>query len=174
LVTTEQNLEEISLDKAIASADLVVMVTHKYRKMMASHRKFWDYEPMMLPTLAGFFALLMAVASLVVWFRKINQVSIPNNRIVFHSLMGIIIATGIYTWAGDANWVANTAATLAIIVGCLWFILWAQRRQSSAPPAVAVGGEILNFSAPDENGNTVELSSMHGNPFLLKFFRGHW
>ena len=37
---TEQYLEEIRLDKAIASADLVVMVSHKYCKMMARHRNF--------------------------------------------------------------------------------------------------------------------------------------
>ena len=140
---------------------------------MARHHNLCDYRPM-IPTFAGFFAFFVAVAAFSVWFRKISQVNIPANRIVFHSLMAMIIAAGIYTWVGDAHWAANTAATLAIVVGCLWFILWAQSSQSSAPPAVTVGGEILDFSAADEDGNTVDLSSMHGNPFLLKFFRGHW
>ena len=128
----------------------------------------------MTSTITGFFALILAVATFVVWFRKMVQVNIPDNRIVFHSLMAIAIAAGVYTWMNDAHWSANTTATLAIIAGCFWFILRAQSSQSTAPPAVTVGGEILNFSAPDEDGNTVELSSMHGNPFLLKFFRGHW
>ena len=140
---------------------------------MVSDQILCDYIPM-TSTFAGFFALFVAVAAFALWFRKVKQVNIPANRIVFHSLMAIAIAAGVYTWVGDAHWSANTTATLAIIAGCLWFILWAQSSQSSAPPTVTVGGEILNFSAADEDGNTVDLSSMHGNPFLLKFFRGHW
>ena len=128
----------------------------------------------MTSTFAGFFAFFVAVAALAVWFQKVKQVNIPANRIVFHCLMAIVISAGIYTWVGDAHWAANTAATLAIIVACLWFILRAQSSQTSAGPVVTVGEKILDFSAADEDGNTVDLSSMYGNPFLLKFFRGHW
>jgi hypothetical protein len=140
---------------------------------MVSDQILCDYIPM-TSTFAGFFALFVAVAALAVWFQKVKQVNIPANRIVFHSLMAIVILAGIYTWVGDAHWAANTAATLAIIVACLWFMLRAQSSQSSAGPVVTVGEKILDFSAADEDGNTVDLSSMYGNPFLLKFFRGHW
>ena len=140
---------------------------------MVSDQILCDYIPM-TSTFAGFFALFVAVAALAVWFQKVKQVNIPANRIVFHCLMAIVISAGIYTWVGDAHWAANTAATLAIIVACLWFMLRAQSSQSSAGPVVTVGEKILDFSAADEDGNTVELSSMYGNPFLLKFFRGHW
>jgi len=40
--------------------------------------------------------------------------------------------------------------------------------------AVRVGGPILDFSAPDENGEPFALASLRGRPYLLKFFRGHW
>ena len=128
----------------------------------------------MTSTLTGIVALVVVIATMVTWFRKIGQVNIPANRFLFHGLMGFSIVAGAYTWSGDAHWLGNTAATLAIVVGGLWFVLRAQSAQSRNPPAVAVGGQIINFSAPDENGNDVQLASLHGSPFLLKFYRGHW
>jgi hypothetical protein len=125
-------------------------------------------------TLTGIVALAMVIATMVAWSRRIRRVNIPVNRFLFHSLMVLSIAAGAYTWSGDAHWLGTTAATLAIVVGCLWFVLRAQSAQSRTPPAVAVGAQIIDFSAPDENGNDVQLASLHGSPFLLKFFRGHW
>jgi hypothetical protein len=128
----------------------------------------------MTPTLTGFLALAMVIATMVAWARKIKQVAIPANRVVFHSLMAAAIAAGAYTWSVGAHWLGNTAATLAIVVAFLWFVLRAQSAQSRAAPAVAVGDRIIDFSAPDDEGNSFDLASLRGTPFLLKFFRGHW
>jgi peroxiredoxin len=39
---------------------------------------------------------------------------------------------------------------------------------------VALGQPIPEFTAPDAEGQPFALSSLHGRPYLLKFFRGHW
>lgn len=41
-------------------------------------------------------------------------------------------------------------------------------------PAVAIGDRYLDFTAKDSTGADVTLSSLEGQPILLKFFRGHW
>ena len=38
----------------------------------------------------------------------------------------------------------------------------------------AVGAPILDFEAPDAEGEPFDLATLRGRPFLLKFFRGHW
>lgn len=41
-------------------------------------------------------------------------------------------------------------------------------------PNVAVGDPFTDFTAPDADGHPFTLSSLTGQPILLKFFRGHW
>jgi len=39
---------------------------------------------------------------------------------------------------------------------------------------VQVGDRVRDFAAVDGHGETFELSSLAGQRFLLKFYRGHW
>jgi cytochrome oxidase Cu insertion factor (SCO1/SenC/PrrC family) len=66
------------------------------------------------------------------------------------------------------------AAGFAIVAGGAFVGLRLQSRQDAREPAVRIGAPILDFTAPDENGQPFALSSLRGRPFLLKFFRGHW
>ena len=63
---------------------------------------------------------------------------------------------------------------LPLAVSSVSVILSSLAIQSSQAPAVAVGQPILEFTAPDENGDIFDSASLHGKPILLKFFRGHW
>jgi cytochrome oxidase Cu insertion factor (SCO1/SenC/PrrC family) len=128
----------------------------------------------MTPTLTGIFALAVVISTMTVWLRKVGQVNIPKNRMLFHIAMGTAIAAGAYAWAAGAHWVGNTAATLAIVIACFYFVLRAQSAQSRTPPAISIGEHILDFTAQDDEGKDFQLASLRGTPFLLKFFRGHW
>ena len=58
-------------------------------------------------------------------------------------------------------------------IGSRLFLLMAGR-QKSGDHAIAVGDRIPEFSAPDENGEIFESSSLAGGAVVLKVFRGHW
>ncbi len=128
----------------------------------------------MSAALTGLLALAVTLATFSVWLRKVKQVNIPRSRIIFHGLMGFSLATGIYALANSPGWIGGPAATLAVLLASFYFILRAQSSQSRTPPLVSVGDSIIDFAAPDDEGNTFQLSSLQGTPFLLKFFRGHW
>jgi len=122
----------------------------------------------------GFLALLLVVGAAVLWFRRAMAVRLPRNRV------GFVLA-----WAGGAllglvalfqgpGWVGGIPAGLAVVAGGFLTVLTAISAQQVAPDAVSVGEVLRDFSAPDENGQTFELSQTAGRPLLLKFFRGHW
>ncbi len=68
--------------------------------------------------------------------------------------------------ASPRAWRCSWGAFLCFLVGI--------SAQKLAADGIGVGATLPDFSAPDENGETFELSSVAGKPLLLKFFRGHW
>ena len=89
-------------------------------------------------------------------------------------LMGLGVVCGLGALTEGAGAAGGTAATLAILGGGLFLGLRLQSGQDARVPAVKVGEPILEFSALDDRGEPFHLSSMRGEPYLLKFFRGHW
>jgi hypothetical protein len=121
----------------------------------------------------GLLGLAVVAATAFVWFRKIQQVAVPRNRVPFHLsfLAGGMIGLAAIAQGGV---VSTVAGVLAAFAGFLFPALRLQSRQQPNEPAVQIGQMMLSASAPDENGVDFDLSSLRGKPYLLKFFRGHW
>lgn len=121
----------------------------------------------------GLLALVIIIATGWNWFQAIENVAIPRLRIGYHALFLTGGLLGLYA-ISEGGFVSTLAAIPAVAVGFLFPALRLQSRQQPNRPAVVVGGSMLDFSAPDENGVDFDLSSLRGKPYLLKFFRGHW
>ena len=124
--------------------------------------------------LLGLLAAAVVVATGFVWFRLIGAVRIPKLRAPYFAAMGVGVALGVAGFAQGVGIAGGTAAGFAIVAGGFFVALRLQSAQETHPPAVKVGDPILDFTAADDQGKPFELASLHGRPFLLKFFRGHW
>jgi hypothetical protein len=125
-------------------------------------------------TILGLLALALLAQAGYVWMRSIREVRTGERRLL---VLGIVVAglgLGLLAFARGPGVVGGIAAGLAVALGALFLLLQPLSRQSRRVPAVAVGGPILDFTAPDAEGNPFQLASLHGRPYLLKFFRGHW
>ena len=109
-----------------------------------------------------------------VWFRRIAALRVPRDRIAFFSAMGTGAALGIAAFVQGTGIPGGVGAAFAIAAGGTFLLLRLQSTQQAREPNVEVGGPILHFTAPYENGHPFDLGSLRGNPYLLKFFRGHW
>jgi hypothetical protein len=108
------------------------------------------------------------------WFRRIAALRVPHNRVAFFSAMGAGVALGIAAFVQGTGIPGGIGAAFAIAAGGTFLGLRLQSTQQAREPNVKVGGPILDFTAPDEHGSPFDLGSLRGNPYLLKFFRGHW
>ena len=70
---------------------------------------------------------------------------------------------------------ANTGAAITAIAlgGTLLFLLIAGKQKGTGG-AIAIGDRLPEFSAPDDNDEIFESSSLAGGAVILKVFRGHW
>mgnify|MGYP001106539273 FL=1 len=114
------------------------------------------------------------VATGLVWFRLIDRVAIPRLRAPFFVSMAAGALLGALALIEGTGLAGGLAAVFAIAAGLGFDALRLQSAQARCEPSVVVGGPILDFTAPDENGQPFDLASLRGRPFLLKFFRGHW
>ncbi len=122
----------------------------------------------------GWLAFAVAIGNGIVFLQRMRRVSLRRVRFAHDLGWAAALALGIAALAQGAGWLAGAAAGVAAFSGALMLFLRLQSPQAKTTPAVRVGGPILDFTAPDENGAPFSLSSLAGKPFLLKFFRGHW
>ena len=125
-------------------------------------------------TTLGVLALAVAAATVVLWFRRIGQVDIPEDRTTYVIFFLSAVALGVGAFVAGARWFGGVAAVLAIVIGSFFPFTIAISRQEVAANAIRVGDSIPVFSALDENGETFESKTLAGKPALIKFFRGHW
>ncbi len=128
----------------------------------------------MSATYLGILAGIVSAAAISLWVKLLREVRVPRNRLPFLVTFAGAALLGIYALGRGANWLGSIGAVIAILVGFFSLVLRAQSAQAAIRPSVSVGGEILDFTACDDAGQAFNLSSLHGSPFLLKFFRGHW
>jgi hypothetical protein len=121
----------------------------------------------------GFAALALALANGAWFLARMRRVALQS-RIAHELLWAASVALGLAAFASQPGWLGGAAAALGVLAGAAMLALRAVSAQAKNAPAVAVGGPILDFTAPDENGAPFTLSSLAGKPVLLKFFRGHW
>ena len=125
-------------------------------------------------TTLGVLALVVAAATVALWFRQIGQVDIPEDRTTYVIFFLSAAALGVGAFVAGVRWVGGVAALLAIIIGSFFPFSVAISRQEVAANAIRVGDSIPVFSALDENGELFESKTLAGKPALIKFFRGHW
>ena len=119
-------------------------------------------------------ALLVAAATVALWFRQIGQVDIPEDRTTYVIFFLSAAALGVGAFVARVRWFGGVAAALAIIIGSFFPFTVAISRQEVAANAIRVGDSIPVFSALDENGELFESKTLAGKPTLIKFFRAHW
>ena len=119
-------------------------------------------------------AIATVAALVVVWMRMINRVAIAEGRWIVNSMVAVASLLGLVALTQAPGTFGGILAGLSVTVGVVYAVDSSLRGQSAQLPAVAVGQPLPDFTAPDENGDLFSLSSLHGKPVLLKFFRGHW
>jgi len=129
---------------------------------------------MVLADCLGLLSGVLIVAVTTVWFSMVYKVQVPRQRNPYFAVMLLAAGLGIAAFIEGCSWIGGIPAGLAITLGLMLPGLSLQSSQAKKVPSVAVGDAILNFSAPNHLGETFDLASMSGQPFLLKFFRGHW
>ena len=124
--------------------------------------------------LLGFASLAVALANGAWFYRRMQRVALPQNRIAHELLWGAALALGVAALASGVGWLGGVPAALGALLGGALLLLRLGTPQAKNTPHVAVGGKMLPFVAPDENGARFDSGSLAGKPYLLKFFRGHW
>ena len=127
-----------------------------------------------LGTTLGFAAFGVAALTMAMWFRQINQVDIPENRIVFVVLFLSGAAIAISAFVMRTRWFGAIPALLAIVIGGFFPFSMTISRQETATTGIQIGQPMPQFKALDRNGDWFESASLEGKPVLMKFFRGHW
>jgi hypothetical protein len=118
------------------------------------------------------FALVLALGG--VWFRRAMAVRVPASRLPY--VVGMVggAALGIVAFVLGPGWLGGALAAVAVAGAAVFLATIAISRQVGGSGAFRVGEGVPDFTAPDENGAVFTLSSLAGQPLLLKFFRGHW
>ena len=122
----------------------------------------------------GLLALALVVQAGVVWMRSIRELRTGERRPLVLLVVVAGAGLGLLAFARGPGLLGGLAAGLAVGAGGLFLLLQLLGRQSRSTPSVALGREILDFTAPDAEGRPFALGSLRGRPYLLKFFRGHW
>jgi hypothetical protein len=127
-----------------------------------------------LGTRLGFAAFGVAALTMVAWFRQINQVDIPENRIVFAALFLTALVLAISAFVKRTRWFGAIPALLAIVIGGFFPFSMTISRQEVATTGIQVGQTMPEFKALNRKGEWFDSASLDGKPTLIKFFRGHW
>ena len=127
-----------------------------------------------LGTTLGFAALGVAVITVALWFRQIDQVALPENRTLFVVSYLTALAMGVGAFVARTRWFGAIPALLAIMIGCFFPFSVAISRQEVATTGIQIGQTIPHFKALNRHGELFDSASLDGKPVLMKFFRGHW
>jgi hypothetical protein len=128
----------------------------------------------MTGSILGFLALALFGQAAFVWMRSIGEVRTGERRPLVLAVVAAAVGLGAFAFARAPGLAGGIAAGIAFGFGLLFLVNQVVGQQSRSVPNVAVGGPILDFTAPDADGRPFQLSSLRGRPYLLKFFRGHW
>jgi cytochrome oxidase Cu insertion factor (SCO1/SenC/PrrC family) len=116
----------------------------------------------------------VAAATVALWFRKIGQVDIPEDRTAYVIFFLASAALGVGAFVAGVRWLGGVAAGLAIVIGLFFPFSVAISRQEVAANTIRVGDTIPHFTATDEHGQLFNSESLRGHLVLIKFFRAHW
>jgi cytochrome oxidase Cu insertion factor (SCO1/SenC/PrrC family) len=124
--------------------------------------------------LLGFAGAALVLASGALWVRRMRAVRVPRTRAPYLGAMALGALLGVAALVRGTGLPGGAAAALAIALGAAFVGLRLQSAQVRSTPAVGEGDAMLDFTAPGADGRPFASASLHGRPYLLKFFRGHW
>ena len=122
----------------------------------------------------AFAAFVCVLATGVLWFRRAVAVKLPENRSGFVVAMAAGVLLAFAAFFQGAGGLGGVPAGLAMLGGSFFLLTVSISRQKGGSGALQVGLPVPDVTAPDENGKPFKLSSLSGQPVLLKVFRGHW
>ena len=119
-------------------------------------------------------AFAVMVATTATWFKRIEQVAIPDNRLGFLAMWLLAALLGVSSFfTAGAGWLSGIFAAVGILVGGGFLVLYALGKQGEDQP-IQVGDSMPAFTALDGDKNLYDSSVLNDSPVLIKFFRGHW
>ena len=127
-----------------------------------------------LGTALGFAAFGLAVITLLLWFRQVNLVDLPDNRGLFVASFLTALGLGVAALIKRPRWFGVIPALAAIVVGGFVPFSVSISKQEVATTGIQVGQTIPHFEAVNRHGDPFDSASLSGKPILMKFFRGHW
>lgn len=125
-------------------------------------------------TTLGFVALVVITLTVVLWFRQVNQVAIPEDRTLFVAAFLTAAGLGVAAFVIGTRWFGGIPAVLAIAAGSFLTFTVAISPQQVAENPIRVGDTIPIFTALEDTGERFRSGDLAGSPVLIKFFRGHW
>lgn len=127
-----------------------------------------------IAVLIALVAFAVMVATTATWFKRIQQVAIPDNRLGFLGmwLLAALLGGGSF-FLPEAGLLSGIFGTLAVLVGAGFLVLYALGKQGEDHPII-VGDNMPAFTAFDDTKSLYDSSVLDGSPVLIKFFRGHW
>lgn len=129
----------------------------------------------MSAALLGILAIVVVVASVALWFRRIHAVAIPENRSAFVAafVLGALLGA-VALYLGPPVWPVRVALWGTTAAGVFLAFTVGVSAQKVGADAIRVGAKLPAFTAIDEDGAPFDSQSLAGHPVLIKFFRGHW
>mgnify|MGYP005679297337 CR=1 FL=1 len=119
----------------------------------------------------GLIGLLIGVAAIGRWFWRAWGVDVPQKAYPFQAALLVGLLLGVSAlYLGHDDPFAPWAIGFAIMF--LYFL--STGAQKIGDDSIAVGDSLPAFTAPDDNDDEFDSSSLSGSRVLLKFFRGHW
>lgn len=120
----------------------------------------------------GSFAIAMAMW--VLWFKKALRQALPENLTGFVLATALGLGLAIAAFFQAPGLLGGVLAGLATFLSLFWFFALIAGKQKAEQSKIAVGQAVPAFTALNEDGSSFDSQVLHGKPYLLKFFRGHW
>lgn len=128
----------------------------------------------MTGTMSGLIGAAIVLGAGARWMQLTYRVQLPRNAAAYLIACGLGAAFGIGAFVLGTGVAGGVAGAIAALGGLAFLALFSGSGQRRTPPAVAVGGPVIDFTTTDDEGRPFDLARLRGRPFLLKFFRGHW
>lgn len=125
-------------------------------------------------TTLGLLAPVVAVVTVVLWFRMNSAIGIPEDRTIWIVFSLLAIVMSVASFVVGTRWFGGVAAVIAIFPALLLPATIAISKQEVAEEAIKVGDTIPYFVAVDDKGKRFTSDALAGTPVLIKFFRAHW
>lgn len=127
-----------------------------------------------LGTVFGLSALIVAVITVLLWFRQVNLVALPEDRTWFVLNFVLAALLGIAAFVCKTRWYGGVTAIGGLLVALFMVATIYISPQQVADNPIRVGDTIPQFVALNDDGERFNSNQLAGKPALIKFFRGHW